>query len=66
LTELKRILPICAHCKKIRNDDQYWHSVEQYFKVHMDLDFSHGICPDCMRKNYPDYCRGTMKPPPPE
>ncbi|HAA02814.1 MAG TPA: hypothetical protein DCE18_05535 [Syntrophobacteraceae bacterium] len=65
LTELKRILPICAHCKKIRNDDQYWHSVEQYFKAHMDLDFSHGICPECMRKIYPDYCQGTAKPPPP-
>jgi PAS domain-containing protein len=59
LMELKRIVPICANCKKIRNDDQYWHSVEAYFKKHMDLDFSHGLCPDCMQKLYPEFCRET-------
>jgi PAS domain-containing protein len=59
LMELKRIIPICTNCKKIRNDDQYWHSVEEYFHEHMDLDFSHGICPECMRKLYPDFCKET-------
>jgi nitrogen-specific signal transduction histidine kinase len=59
LMELKRILPMCAHCKKIRNDDQYWHSVEQYFKEHMDVDFSHGLCPECLKKFYPDFCGET-------
>jgi hypothetical protein len=56
LIELKGILPICAHCKHIRNDDQYWHSVEEYFKKHMDLEFSHGLCPECAKKLYPDFC----------
>ncbi len=59
LMELKRIVPICANCKKIRNDDQYWHSVEEYFKKHMDLDFSHGLCPECMQKLYPEFCPKT-------
>jgi PAS domain-containing protein len=59
LMELKRILPICAHCKKIRNDDQYWCSVEPYFKEHMGLDFSHGLCPECIKKNYPDFCEAS-------
>lgn len=51
---LRRILPIFAHCKKIRNDDRYWQSVERYFQEHLDLDFSHGICPECVQKLYPD------------
>ena len=59
LMELKRIVPICANCKKIRNDDQYWHSVEEYFKKHMDLDFSHGLCPECMQQLYPEFCPKT-------
>jgi PAS domain-containing protein len=54
LMELKGILPICAHCKKIRDDQQYWQSIEKYFKDHLDLDFSHGICPQCVREFYPE------------
>jgi PAS domain S-box-containing protein len=53
LMELKAILPICASCKKIRNEDEYWENVENYFKEHLDLDFSHGLCPDCARKLFP-------------
>jgi PAS domain-containing protein len=55
LTDLKRILPMCAHCKKIRDDEQYWHSVEKYFKDHMNQDFSHGLCPECLKKLYPEF-----------
>lgn len=55
LMELKRILPICAHCKSIRNDKEYWQGVESYFKHHLDLDFSHSICPKCARELYPDF-----------
>ena len=55
LMELKRILPICAHCKRIRNDQEYWQGVENYFEEHLDLDFSHGICPECAKKLYGDY-----------
>ncbi|HHE46187.1 MAG TPA: PAS domain-containing protein [Bacteroidetes bacterium] len=52
--QLKSLLPICAHCKKIRNDDEYWESVEEYISTRIDVDFSHGICPDCMEKYYSD------------
>lgn len=53
LIELKTLLPICAGCKKIRDDQEYWHHVEQYFQEHLDVQFSHGLCPDCVRKLYP-------------
>ena len=57
LMELKSILPICANCKKIRNDQKYWQSVEKYFGEHLDLEFTHGICPDCAQKLYPDFVK---------
>ena len=47
---LKGLLPICAWCKKIRNDRGYWNSLEQYLEEHTDATFTHGICPDCLRK----------------
>ena len=47
LEEIRRIIPICAKCKKIRNDEEYWAELEAYFKEHMDLDFTHGLCPRC-------------------
>lgn len=53
ISALKDIIPICAKCKKIRDDDQYWHSVESYFNDYLGLDFSHGICPTCMKELYP-------------
>ena len=55
LMELKKILPICAHCKRVRNDQEFWQSVETYFKEHLDLDFSHGICPECAQEFYRDF-----------
>ncbi|WCJ61051.1 PAS domain-containing protein [Fontisphaera persica] len=50
LTELQRIVPICMNCRKVRDDDEYWRSVESYFNRHWDLRFSHGLCPECTRK----------------
>ncbi len=47
---LRGLLPICAYCKKIRNDQGYWEQVETYIKTHSLADFTHGICPDCMKK----------------
>lgn len=44
---LKKLLPICASCKKIRDDSGYWDSVEDYFKKHLDITFTHGLCADC-------------------
>ena len=51
---LSGMLPICAWCKKIRNDEGYWQKIEAYFKSHSDLDFTHGICNDCAKKEYPE------------
>ena len=53
LTQLKALIPICAGCKKIRNDNEYWDHLETYLKEHLDLNFSHGLCPDCIDKLYP-------------
>ena len=52
---LRGFLPICSFCKKIRDDDGYWSQVEDYIKDRSDADFSHGICPDCMKVHYPEY-----------
>ncbi len=51
---LQGILPICMHCKKVRDDDGYWEQVEAYVSRHADVTFSHGICPECMAKHYPE------------
>ncbi len=55
IKELRGILPICSFCKKIRNDKGYWEQIEVYIHNHTDADFSHSICPDCLKKNYPDF-----------
>ncbi len=52
---LKGLLPICAHCKKIRDDEGYWQDVSVYIRDHSEAEFSHGICPDCMKEFYPDF-----------
>lgn len=51
---LSGLLPICSHCKKIRDDKGYWNQIESYIHKHSDIDFSHGICPECAKKYYPD------------
>jgi sigma-B regulation protein RsbU (phosphoserine phosphatase) len=48
--QLRGLLPICSYCKKIRDDQNYWQQVEQYVSNHTDVQFSHGICPDCYAK----------------
>jgi hypothetical protein len=52
---LSGFIPICASCKKIRDDKGYWEQVEVYIRDRSEAEFSHGICPDCMKKLYPDY-----------
>jgi uncharacterized PurR-regulated membrane protein YhhQ (DUF165 family) len=52
---LRGFLPICARCKKIRDDEGYWQQIEKYVQAHSEAQFSHGICPDCARELYPDY-----------
>jgi PAS domain S-box-containing protein len=48
VNSLRAILPICSYCRKIRDDENYWHTVESYFSQHTTTRFSHGICPGCM------------------
>jgi len=54
LKKLQRFLPICAGCKKIRNDEGYWKEVEEYILDNLDVNISHGLCPDCIRSHYPE------------
>lgn len=55
INQLRGILPICASCKKIRNDEGYWEQVEKYISSKSKATFSHGICPDCAKKLYGEY-----------
>lgn len=52
---LKGFLPICSSCKKIRDDKGYWTQIEAYIREHSEAEFSHGLCPDCMKRLYPDF-----------
>ncbi|MBF0508621.1 MAG: PAS domain S-box protein [Deltaproteobacteria bacterium] len=60
---LSGLLPICASCKKIRDDQGYWTQIETYIRAHSQADFTHGICPDCARRLYPelDWDQGKTK-----
>lgn len=53
LITLRHLLPICANCKKIRDEKDYWQEVETYLQSHLDVKFTHGLCPDCVKKLYP-------------
>jgi AmiR/NasT family two-component response regulator len=54
---LRGILPICMSCKKIRDDEGYWQEVAVYVRDHSEAEFSHGLCPDCAKKLYPEFYR---------
>jgi hypothetical protein len=51
--QLSGLLPICASCKKIRDDQGYWNQIEEYIRKHSDADFTHGFCPACLDRLYP-------------
>lgn len=58
LSEIKTLrgfIPICANCKSIRDDKGYWNGIEKYIQDHTEAQFSHGICPDCLKELYPEY-----------
>jgi PAS domain S-box-containing protein len=55
---LSGLLSICASCKRIRDEHQTWQPLESYIQAHSEAKFSHGVCPDCLRKLYPDYYPG--------
>ena len=66
MAEIKKLsgfIPICSSCKKIRNDEGYWQQVEQYVSEHSEAQFSHGICPDCVKKLYPDFADDVLNVP---
>ena len=52
---LSGLLPICASCKKIRDDKGYWYQIERYLSTHSDIGFTHGFCPDCIKNLYPEF-----------
>jgi DNA-binding response OmpR family regulator len=58
---LSGLLPICAFCKQIRDDQGYWQQVEKYVSKHSSASFSHSICPDCLRKHYPKQAEKLLK-----
>jgi hypothetical protein len=55
---LSGLLPICAHCKKIRDDKGYWNQIESYIRDHSEVEFSHSICPECAKNFYPEFYKG--------
>jgi AmiR/NasT family two-component response regulator len=52
---LSGMIPICANCKKVRDDRGCWHQIEEYIRNHSQVEFSHGVCPDCSRLLYPEF-----------
>ena len=58
---LSGMLPICGHCKKIRDDSGYWSQIEVYVRDHSEAEFSHGLCPDCLQEHYPEYADRVKK-----
>jgi len=61
IKQLSGLLPICSGCKKIRDDEGYWQQLEQYFSNHSDVRFTHGVCPDCIKKIYPAFASRVLK-----
>ncbi len=55
---LRGLLPICAGCKKIRDDRGYWTQIESYISTHSEAEFTHGLCPECASRLYPGYFKG--------
>jgi PAS domain S-box-containing protein len=58
---LRGLLPACAWCRKVRDDDGYWKKVETYIEEHSDASFTHGICPECLKKNDPETYKEYVK-----
>ena len=65
LKVLRGLLPICASCKRIRDDQGRWNQIESYVAARTEATFRHGVCPDCLRRLYPDLADSVGGPPPP-
>lgn len=61
LQALRGLVPICSNCKSIRDEEGHWHPVEHYLVNNPQARFSHGVCPECMRKLYPEYAQKNPK-----
>lgn len=61
LMELRRLIPICSVCKKVRTDQDYWVQLESYLSRHLDVAFSHGLCPECYEKEIERFREGNSK-----
>jgi PAS domain S-box-containing protein len=59
---LQAILPLCSYCRKVRDDEDYWQTVESYVSKHTDTKFSHGICPECYEKVLGEMDEGEQRP----
>jgi hypothetical protein len=59
--QLRGMLPICSSCKRIRNDEGSWEQIEQYVRSHSDAEFTHGLCPECVRKLYPEIADRVLR-----
>jgi hypothetical protein len=58
---LSGFLPICSSCKRIRDDKGYWEQIESYVREHSEVEFSHSICPECVKKLYPEYAKRILE-----
>jgi hypothetical protein len=54
IVQLRRLLPTCSHCGKVRSDAQYWQTVQDYLRTYTSVQFTHGLCPDCLAELYGD------------
>ncbi len=64
LIQLRSLIPICASCKKIRDDQDYWHQVDEYLTRNMAMDFTHGLCPQCLNALLADHLKHAAPPAP--
>ena len=60
---IEGLVPICSYCKGVRNDQGYWSTVEKFIKQHSDVEFTHGICDDCIRQHFPDVAEVLLQSP---
>lgn len=61
IKELQGILPICSYCKQIRDDAGYWQKLETYISQHSHAEFSHGICPNCIKLHHPEFAKTVLE-----
>ena len=61
LTKLRTLIPMCSKCRRIRNDQQYWQSIEEYFRKYLGVVVSHGLCQESLKELYPEYSEQILK-----